>query len=115
MSVSARQLTRPPSRNPSSLSSLTRKGLCITSPWRVRNSQRSASDTAKPSSRQNSVLFFLLSHGRQREDSVKVALIQLPLQSHDYVYSLENIPLAAGYLKSYASARNAPADIVICP
>jgi hypothetical protein len=46
---------------------------------------------------------------------VKVALIQLPLQSHDYIYSLENIPLAAGYLKSYASARNAPADIIICP
>jgi radical SAM superfamily enzyme YgiQ (UPF0313 family) len=46
---------------------------------------------------------------------VKVALIQLPLQSHDYVYSLENIPLAAGYLASYASAENVPADIIICP
>ena len=46
---------------------------------------------------------------------MKVALIQLPLQSHDYVYSLENIPLAAGYLASYASARNVPADIIICP
>jgi radical SAM superfamily enzyme YgiQ (UPF0313 family) len=46
---------------------------------------------------------------------VKVALIQLPLQSHDYVYSLENIPLAAGYLASYASALNVPADIIICP
>jgi len=46
---------------------------------------------------------------------MKVALVQLPLQSHDYVYSLENIPLAAGYLKSYASARNAPAEIIICP
>ena len=46
---------------------------------------------------------------------MKVALIQLPLQSHDYVYSLENMPLAAGYLASYASARNVPADIIICP
>ncbi len=46
---------------------------------------------------------------------MKVALIQLVLQSHDYVYSLENMPLAAGYLASYASARNVPADIIICP
>ena len=46
---------------------------------------------------------------------MKVALIQLPLQSHHYVYSLENMPLAAGYLASYASARNVPADIIICP
>jgi radical SAM superfamily enzyme YgiQ (UPF0313 family) len=46
---------------------------------------------------------------------VKVALIQLPLQSHDYVYSLENMPLAAGYLASYASAGNVPVDIIICP
>ena len=46
---------------------------------------------------------------------MKVALIQLPLQSHDYVYSLENMPLAAGYLASYASAGNVPTDIIICP
>ncbi|HVN71657.1 MAG TPA: radical SAM protein, partial [Desulfomonilia bacterium] len=46
---------------------------------------------------------------------MKVALIQLPLQSHDYVYSLENIPLAAGYLVSYASAMSAPADFIVCP
>ena len=46
---------------------------------------------------------------------MRVALIQLPLQSHDYVYSLENMPLAAGYLASYASAKNVPADIIICP
>jgi hypothetical protein len=46
---------------------------------------------------------------------VKVALVQLPLQSHDYVYSLENMPLAAGYLASYASAVNVPAEVIICP
>lgn len=47
---------------------------------------------------------------------MKVALLQLPVQSHDYGYSLENIPFAAGYLKSSAGAwqpgRN---EIEICP
>ena len=33
---------------------------------------------------------------------MKIGLLQLPVQSHDYGYSLEKIPLAAGYLKSYA-------------
>lgn len=46
---------------------------------------------------------------------VKIALLQLPLQSHDYVYSQENIPLAAGYLAAYLSCMKAPADVMICP
>jgi len=46
---------------------------------------------------------------------VKVALIQLPLQSHDYAYSRENIPLAAGCLASYASSGGVPAEVLICP
>ncbi len=46
---------------------------------------------------------------------MRVALVQLPLQSHDYAYSQENIPLAAGYLASYAAANSVPAEIVICP
>ncbi|MCU0577337.1 MAG: radical SAM protein [Desulfobacterota bacterium] len=46
---------------------------------------------------------------------MKIALIQLPLQSHDYVYSLENIPLAAGCLAAYLEARKAPAEVVVCP
>ncbi|HQG32827.1 MAG TPA: radical SAM protein [Deltaproteobacteria bacterium] len=47
---------------------------------------------------------------------MKAALLQLPVQSHDYGYSLENIPLAAGYLKAYAG-QNLPGGIEmeICP
>jgi len=44
---------------------------------------------------------------------MKVLLIQLPVQSLDYEYSRENIPLAAGYLKSFAAG--AVAEIEICP
>jgi len=33
---------------------------------------------------------------------MKAVLVQLPVQSHDCGYSLENIPLAGGYLKGYA-------------
>lgn len=46
---------------------------------------------------------------------MKIALIQLPLQSHDYVYSQENIPLAAGYLAAYLSCVHAPVQTFICP
>jgi len=46
---------------------------------------------------------------------MKVLLIQLPVQSHDYVYSNENIPLAAGYLKAYALQFLKDVDIEICP
>jgi len=46
---------------------------------------------------------------------VKIALFQLPLQSHDYVYSQENVPLAAGCLASFLAGRKAPVDVEICP
>ncbi|HPR55728.1 MAG TPA: radical SAM protein [Deltaproteobacteria bacterium] len=46
---------------------------------------------------------------------MKIALIQLPLQSHDYVYSQENVPLAAGCLASFLAGRKAPVDVEICP
>jgi len=46
---------------------------------------------------------------------VKIALVQLPLQSHDYVYSLENVPLAAGYLASHLSCAGNRAEVAICP
>jgi hypothetical protein len=48
-------------------------------------------------------------------DSVKAALIQLPVQSHDYGYSIENVPLAAGYLASYAALHDPAIEIFICP
>jgi len=46
---------------------------------------------------------------------VKIALLQLPLQSHDYVYSRENVPLAAGYLAAYLAAQGEEAEVRICP
>lgn len=46
---------------------------------------------------------------------MKAALVQLPVQSHDYAYSVENVPLAAGYLASYAASRKSPAEVMICP
>lgn len=49
------------------------------------------------------------------EGPVKIALVQLPLQSHDYVYSEENIPLAAGYLAAYLHDVGSDAEVFICP
>lgn len=46
---------------------------------------------------------------------MRVALVQLPLQSHDYTYSQENIPLAAGYLASYAAGLSPSDQVLICP
>jgi len=46
---------------------------------------------------------------------VKIAFVQLPVQSHDYGYSLENIPLAAGYLAASASLSIPGSSISICP
>jgi hypothetical protein len=46
---------------------------------------------------------------------VKVLLIQLPVQSHDYEYSQENIPLSLGYLQSYAQRTLRDVDILIAP
>lgn len=47
---------------------------------------------------------------------MKAVLLQLPVQSHDYGYSLENIPFASGYLASYAQKRLPEGvDIEVCP
>jgi hypothetical protein len=48
-------------------------------------------------------------------DPVKAALVQLPVQSHDYGYSIENVPLAAGYLAGSARYHNPSIEIFICP
>lgn len=44
--------------------------------------------------------------------TVKVVLLQLPVQSHDYAYPAENVALGAGYLKAYAETL-LPPDISI--
>jgi hypothetical protein len=46
---------------------------------------------------------------------MKIALLQLPLQSHDYLYSLENVPLAPGYLASRLERDGTGAEVIICP
>ncbi|MGC9324195.1 MAG: B12-binding domain-containing radical SAM protein [Desulfomonilia bacterium] len=46
---------------------------------------------------------------------MRIALLQLPLQSQDYSYSIENIPLAAGYLASYAHSTCGHERMAICP
>ncbi len=47
---------------------------------------------------------------------MKVVLLQLPVQSHDYAYPMENVALGAGYLKAYAEAVLPPdVNIVLGP
>jgi hypothetical protein len=46
---------------------------------------------------------------------VKTAFVQLPVQSHDYGYSLENVPLAAGYLAASVSLSIPESSASICP
>lgn len=43
---------------------------------------------------------------------MKVVLLQLPVQSHDYTYPMENVPLGVAYLKVYAESL-LPPDIRI--
>lgn len=45
----------------------------------------------------------------------KVILLQLPIQSHDYEYSMENIPLALGYLQGFAEEYLQRTAITIAP
>lgn len=47
--------------------------------------------------------------------SKRVLLLQLPVQSHDYEYSKENIPLALGYLKGFAQQFLNHTEISITP
>lgn len=65
-------------------------------------------------------MFYIAFHGAEKNEApgrvpVKIAFVQLPVQSHDYGYSLENIPLAAGYLAASASLSIPGASVSICP
>ncbi len=46
---------------------------------------------------------------------MKAVLLQLPVQSHTYTYSLANIPLAAGGLAAYAAQALPGTEILVCP
>ncbi len=46
---------------------------------------------------------------------MKVVLLQLPLQSHDFFFSHENIPLAAAYLQGIARQRGIDAELLPKP
>jgi MoaA/NifB/PqqE/SkfB family radical SAM enzyme len=46
---------------------------------------------------------------------MKVILLQLPVQTHDYLYSRENVPLALGYLAACAQSALPQVDVTIAP
>ena len=46
---------------------------------------------------------------------MKLYLLQLPIQGHDFFYSNENIPLAASYLQSIAGAEGIDAELLPSP
>jgi len=46
---------------------------------------------------------------------MKAILLQLPVQTHDYLYSRENVPLALGYLTAHARSVLPQVDISIAP
>ena len=46
---------------------------------------------------------------------MKAILLQLPVQTHDYLYSRENVPLAAGYLKAFAEKQTEKVEVSIAP
>ncbi|MGQ9484044.1 MAG: B12-binding domain-containing radical SAM protein [Desulfosoma sp.] len=46
---------------------------------------------------------------------MNVVLLQLPVQSHDYAYPMENMTLGAGYLKAYAESVVSDVRIVLGP
>lgn len=43
---------------------------------------------------------------------MKISLLQLPIQGHDFFFSNENIPLAAAYLKTVAAQQNIDVQLV---
>ncbi len=47
-----------------------------------------------------------------RGNRLKVILIQLPLQGHDFFYSNENIPIASAYLRTIAKEEGIEAEIL---
>jgi radical SAM superfamily enzyme YgiQ (UPF0313 family) len=46
---------------------------------------------------------------------MKAILLQLPVQTHDYLYSRENLPLALGYLAASARSAIPEVDVTIAP
>ena len=46
---------------------------------------------------------------------IKAILLQLPVQTHDYLYSRENLPLALGYLTACARSALPQGDVTIAP
>src|SRR3974377_2293806 len=46
---------------------------------------------------------------------MKLFLLQLPIQGHDFFYSKENIPLAASYLQQIAEAQGMNAQLLPNP
>jgi len=46
---------------------------------------------------------------------MKILLLQLPIQGHDFFYSNENIPLAAAYLKAAGARRDIDVELVSRP
>jgi len=46
---------------------------------------------------------------------MKAILLQLPVQTHDYLYSRENVPLALGYLTACAGSALPQVDVTIAP
>jgi radical SAM superfamily enzyme YgiQ (UPF0313 family) len=46
---------------------------------------------------------------------MKAILLQLPVQTHDYLYSRENLPLALGYLAASARSAIPQVDVTIAP
>jgi radical SAM superfamily enzyme YgiQ (UPF0313 family) len=46
---------------------------------------------------------------------MRAILLQLPVQTHDYLYSRENLPLALGYLAACAGSALPQVDVTIAP
>ncbi|MGE5310875.1 MAG: B12-binding domain-containing radical SAM protein, partial [Nitrospirota bacterium] len=46
---------------------------------------------------------------------MRAILLQLPVQTHDYLYSRENVPLALGYLAARARSAIPRVDVTIAP
>jgi radical SAM superfamily enzyme YgiQ (UPF0313 family) len=47
-----------------------------------------------------------------KRNPMKILLLQLPIQGHDFFYSNENIPLAAAYLKAVAARQDIDVELV---
>jgi len=50
--------------------------------------------------------------GLFRDENMKLFLLQLPLQGHDFFFSHENIPLASAYLQVIARQQGIDAELL---